>query len=231
MRPEPPRLAKLLVTLAARQANRRPVVHDLREEFDSMLVEGVSLEDARRWYWRQATDSVLPLISARQWPTKFVRDFFTGEGGMFRDIKVGARMLLKRRGFSLIVILTLALGIGATSAVFSLIQGVLLTPPPYENPERLALVTSEFLEGQEGRPPDWAAEQWLDWREQSELFETLAAYLWTFNFVVSDDGSESLEGMQVTHNYFQVTGLEPVIGRVFECLESPFPSCAHRLGG
>ena len=113
-----------------------------------MLAEGVSLEDARRWYWRQATQSVLPLMSARQGPTQFTRDFFAGEGGMLRDIKVGARMLLKRRGFSLIVILTLALGIGATSAVFSLIQGVLLTPPPYENPDRLVLVNSEFMGGQ-----------------------------------------------------------------------------------
>ena len=181
-----------------------------------MLAEGVSLADARRWYWRQATDSVLPLMSARRWPTTFARDFFIGEGGMLRDIRIGARMLLKRRGFSLIVILTLALGIGATSAVFSLIQGVLLTPPPYENPDRLALVTSEFLEGQEGRPPEWAPEQWLDWREESELFEAIAAYRWTFNFLISDDGSESIEGLQVTHNYFQATGLEPVIGRVFE---------------
>ncbi len=216
MRPEAPRVARLLVTLAARRANRRPVVHDLREEFDSMLAEGVPLADARRWYWRQATDSLLPLISARQWPTKFARDFFTGEGGMLRDIRVGARMLLKRRGFSLIVILTLALGIGATSAVFSLIQGVLLTPPPYENPDRLALVSPEFLDGREGRAPDWAAEQWLDWREESELFETIAAYRWSFTFVVSDDGSESMEGLQVTHNYFQAIGLDPVIGRVFD---------------
>ena len=136
--------------------------------------------------------------------------------GMVRDMKVGARMLLKRPGFSLIVVLTLAIGIGATSAVFSLIQGVLLTPPPYEAPDRLALLTPVFLEGQEGRPPDWAAEQWLEWREEIDLFETIAAYTWAFNFLVSDDGSESLEGMRVTHNYFRATGLDPVIGRVFE---------------
>ena len=125
---------------------------------------------------------------------------------MIQDMKVGARMLLRRPGFSAIVVLTLGLGIGATSAVFSLIQGVLLTPPPYEEPERLALLTPFFLDAQEGQPPDWAAEQWLDWREESDLFESIAAYLWTFNFLVSDDGSESLEGMRVTHNYFRATG-------------------------
>jgi len=142
-----------------------------------MLTEGVPLPDARSWYWRQVIDSVLPLMTSRQGPGRLTWRFFVSEGGMIQDIKVGARMLLKRPGFSLIVVLTLALGIGATSAVFSLIQGVLLTPPPYEEPDRLVLLTPEFLEAQEGQPPDWAAEQWLDWREESELFATIAAYL------------------------------------------------------
>jgi len=124
-------------------------------------------------------------------------------------------MLLRRPGFSLLIVLTLALGIGSTSAVFSLIQGVLLTPPPYENPDRIALVASVFTEGQEGQPPDWAAQQWLGWRDDTGLFESFAAYAWTFNFAVSEDGSESLEGMVVSHEYFDVVGIQPVLGRTF----------------
>ena len=72
---------------------------------------------------------------------------------MFRDLRFAARMLLKESGFTTITVLTLALGIGATSAVFSLIQGVLLTPPPYRQPERLVLIPSTRTDGQQMAQP------------------------------------------------------------------------------
>jgi hypothetical protein len=75
---------------------------------------------------------------------------------MKRDLRFAVRMLLKQPGFSLIAILTLALGIGVTSAVFSLIQGVLLTPPPYKKPRQLVLVPSARTDGQkEENPRGW----------------------------------------------------------------------------
>jgi putative ABC transport system permease protein len=135
---------------------------------------------------------------------------------MFQDLRVAVRMLLKQPGFSLIAVLTLALGIGATSAVFSLIQGVLLTPPPYRQPQRLVLIPSARTDGRPmARPRGWAAAQWMEWQEQAKSFEAIAAYAWSFNFLVSADGSESLEGMRVTKDYFRVVGLEPVLGRTF----------------
>ena len=66
---------------------------------------------------------------------------------MLEDLRFAARMLRKQPGFTAIAVVTLALGIGATSAVFSLIQGVLLTPPPYDHPERLALIQSARTDG------------------------------------------------------------------------------------
>src|SRR5205085_10406788 len=111
------------------------------------------------------------------------------EDKMFQDLRYGVRMLLKQPGFTLIAVLTLALGIGATSAVFSLIQGVLLTPPPYQKPEQLVLISSARTNGQQTpRPPEWAAAQWQKWQKEAKSFDSLAAYQWSFNFLVAEDG-------------------------------------------
>jgi putative ABC transport system permease protein len=125
-------------------------------------------------------------------------------------------MLRKQPGFTIVAALTLALGIGATAAVFSLIQGVLLTPPPYQQPEQLVLIPSARTDGQQtSNPRGWAAVQWMEWQKQATSFDAIAAYTWTFNFLIESDGSESLEGMLVTRDYFRVVGLQPVLGRAF----------------
>ncbi len=127
---------------------------------------------------------------------------------MLRDMRFAIRMLLKQPGFSMIAVVTLALGIGATSAVFSLIQGVLLTPPPYKKPQQLVLVPTARTDGQvQESPRGWPAQQWLDWQKEAKSFEGIAAYAWTFNFLVRNDGSQSIEGMVVTKDYLQVMGL------------------------
>jgi putative ABC transport system permease protein len=104
---------------------------------------------------------------------------------MFQDLRFTLRALLKQPGFTLIAVLTLALGIGATSAIFSLIQGVLLKPPPYRQPERLALILPAHTNGQQtSHAQGWAAEQWMEWQKKAKSFEAIAAYDWSFNFLV-----------------------------------------------
>ena len=133
-----------------------------------------------------------------------------------RELRFAIRMLLKQPAFSLVAAATLALGIGATSAVFSLIQGVLLTPPPYRKPQQLMLVPSARTDGQKmDSPRGWAAQQWMDWQKNTKSFDGIAAYDWTFNFLIRNDGSQSMQGMEVTKNYFQVMGLRPAVGRGF----------------
>ncbi len=143
---------------------------------------------------------------------------------MSQDLRFAVRMLRKQPGFTSIAVLTLALGIGATSAVFSLIHGVLLTPPPYDQPERLVLVQSARTDGRPMASPQlWAAAQWMEWQKQAKSFDALAGYGWTFNFLIRPDGSESMEGMVVTRDYFRVAGLKPLLGRTFVDSETGVP--------
>jgi putative ABC transport system permease protein len=135
---------------------------------------------------------------------------------VLQDLRMGLRMLRKQPGFTLIAVMTLALGIGATSAVFSLIRGVLLTPPPYRQPDRLVLIPTARIDGQQmAQPRGWPAAQWMEWQKQAKSFEAFGAYDWTFNFLVLSDGSVSMEGMYVTRDYFRVLGLQPLLGRTF----------------
>jgi putative ABC transport system permease protein len=139
------------------------------------------------------------------------------------DVRLGWRKLRQEPSFAAIAVLTLALGIGATSAVFSLVQGVLLTPLPYEEPGRLVLVQRARADGQPGPPQRWSAAQWMDWPRESKTFEAMAGYAWAFNFLVADEGSESLEGMFVSKDFFKVLGLKPLLGRTFQDSETSFP--------
>ena len=142
---------------------------------------------------------------------------------MLDDVRLGWRKLRQQPGFTVVAVLTLALGIGATSAVFSLVQGVLLTPPPYRDPAGLALIQPAPTDGRQLNARRWSAAQWTEWQRDSKAFESFAGYLWSFNFMVLDEGSECLEGMLVSKDYFRVVGLEPILGRTFSDVEASFP--------
>src|SRR5436309_303508 len=114
-------------------------------------------------------------------------------GPVLQDLRFAVRMLLKRPGFTALAALTLAIGIGATAAVFSLVEGVLLTPPPYHDPDRLVLVPSVRVDSQQvERIEATPAIHWLDWQKQATTFDSVAAHVWTFNFRIDNAGSESI---------------------------------------
>jgi putative ABC transport system permease protein len=138
---------------------------------------------------------------------------------MLHQLRTAARLLRTHPGFTAIAVVPLALGIGATTAVFSLIQGILLTPPPYPRADRLMLVSARTPQENTGQS-SWPAAQWVDWQQHAASFEGIAAYYWTFNFLVRDQGSQSIEGMGVTADFFRVTGLQPILGRTFSTSEA-----------
>jgi len=138
------------------------------------------------------------------------------------DLKFAFRQLAKSPGFTVVAVLTLALGIGSSSAMFGLIRGVLLSPPPYARPDRLILISTARTDGQPYKR-GCTIGQWSDWRKGNKTLQDLSLYVWTFNFLILPEGSESLEGMYVTRNYFDVLGLKPLLGRQFTESEAARP--------
>src|SRR2546428_9062618 len=129
------------------------------------------------------------------------------------DLKFAFRQLLKNPGFAAVAALTLALGIGANTAVFSVINATLLRPFPYENPERL-IILQERNAG--GGLQDASYLNFADWRSQSTSFESMAAQREGESFNLSGLGEpERLQGQIVSSNFFQTLGIRPFRGRNF----------------
>ncbi len=128
------------------------------------------------------------------------------------DVRVSFRSLAKRPGFALLVVLTLALGIGAPVAIFSLVSEVMLHPLPYEDPDRVVMVWE--------RPPRYdrfavSPANFLDWKEQNQVFEDMAA---TMRATVNLTGSgepERLRGHRVSASFFPMLGVQAALGRTF----------------
>jgi putative ABC transport system permease protein len=133
---------------------------------------------------------------------------------LLQDIRYGSRMLLKRPGFTLVAVLTLGLGIGANSVIFSVVNGVLVRPLPFGEPERLVYVwgRNRTLGISQGY---LSAADVVDYRERSRSFEKIAAYTTVPVNLTGTGQAERLEGILVTTNFFQTLGVEPVLGRAF----------------
>jgi predicted permease len=133
---------------------------------------------------------------------------------LIKDIRYGVRGLLKRPGFTAIAVVTLALGIGANTAIFSLVNAVLLRPLPYGNAERLVMVWEDasFAGFPKNTP---APANFVDWRSQNQSFEGMAAFE-TQSFNLTGQGEpEKLESNGVTANFFSLLGVQPMLGRGF----------------
>ncbi|HEV7474996.1 MAG TPA: ABC transporter permease, partial [Pyrinomonadaceae bacterium] len=132
---------------------------------------------------------------------------------LLRDIKYGFRNFLKRPGFTAIAVITLALGIGANTAIFSLVNTVLLRPLPVARPHELVEVYGTFHNG-----ADYTIQSYLnykDYRDRNDVFSGLVAYRFAPMSMSNDGRNERLWGYLVSGNYFDVLGVQPVMGRSF----------------
>jgi putative ABC transport system permease protein len=135
---------------------------------------------------------------------------------LWQDFRYGVRNLLKKPGFAAVAILTLALGIGANTAIFSVVNGVLLRPLPYAQPERLVWFWD--VQKQLARAP-LSSIEFLAYRRQSTSFDQIAA-IRSLNFNLTGMGSpERVGGRVVSANYFSMLGVQPALGRNFSDAE------------
>src|SRR5689334_14695260 len=136
---------------------------------------------------------------------------------LIKDIRVGIRSLLKRPGFTLISILTLALGIGASTAILSVIDGVLLRPLPYPHAEQLVQLREVNERG--GRMA-FAEPNFLDVRSRNRVFAGVAQY--NSSLTTVNGASEPVRAVTsaVSADFFKVLGVTPIVGRVFTTDES-----------
>ena len=183
--------------------------HDIADEIslhienraDDLVRSGISREEARR---RARIE--FGCIEAYQDECResrranWLEDFF-------QDIAFGLRTLRKAPGFTVVAILTLALGIGASTAIFSVVNAVLLHPLAYKDSDQLVTLLHD------GTDPV-AAANYIDWRDQSRSFEAMgAADRWSPN-LTGVDSPEHLDGLKVTQDLMPMLGIEPLLGRL-----------------
>ena len=136
---------------------------------------------------------------------------------LWQDLRFGARMLLKQPGFTLIAVSTLALGIGANTAIFSIVNAALLRPFPYQTPERLVIL-KERVSGGGGFSPSYP--NFADWRAQNTVFDSISAVRGNENFNFTGAGEpERVRGRLVSAEFFSTLGVRPPLGRDFAAEE------------
>src|SRR5215472_12821439 len=203
---------------------RRPFQLFRRRRFDSDLAEemrlhrdlceqehmerGLSPKEAHYTAQKRfGNDLVLREESRDMWGWNWLED-------LLQDIRYGVRMLVKNPGFMVVAVLTLALGIGANTAIFSVVNTVLLQPLPYGDADRLVMVWGydrpHRYNTDQVSPPDFR-----DWQSQNHVFEAMAGSTDVMYTLTGTGEPAPITGYEFSAEYFRVLGVAPLIGRTF----------------
>jgi predicted permease len=228
-------------------AVEREVEDELRFHLDTRSEElvrlGMSPNDARAQAVREFGDvraarGELASIDRRRAAR---RDRAEWWADLWHDLRYAARVLRRQPGFSVVVLLTLTLGIGANTAIFTVVDAALLRPPPYSEPDRLVHLW-ETHRGDVSQRSEASYPDFLDWRAQSRTLSSIEGYDPT-NLTVAIDGADPLmlQGARITPGFLSMLGVAPALGRAFARDESvangaPVVILSHgfwqrRLGG
>ena len=146
---------------------------------------------------------------------------------MFQDLRFGARMLLKQRRFTAVAIITLALGIGATTAIYSVVDAILLQPLPFPDSDRLVRIVENVPSVVPGRPPSQRGvtyQEFLEWRTRSRTLADAFAVAHGETNVRTTDGVARLWGDAVSTNTFAVLRARALLGRTIDATDDATPT-------
>jgi putative ABC transport system permease protein len=184
----------------------RDIRDHIERETLANIERGMSPEDARAATLRAFGNITRVTEETRQvWRAAWIEQ-------LWQDVRYGIRMLLRNPGFTAVVILTLALGIGMNTAVFSVVNAVLLRPVSYPNPDRLVWLGDydTFLKRDIVRSSDFFA-----WREHATSFSLLSAYSRQQASIATARGATNVNGVAVGGDFWSITGARPALGRLF----------------
>ena len=151
--------------------------------------------------------------------------------GFWRDIRFAARGLRKSPGFTLVVLLTLALGIGANTAIFSLMDQLLLRSLPVKSPSELILLDGPGpYQGRTFNNQTFSYPMYKDFRDENQVFSGLLARFPTTMTMAWKGQSDRVQGDLVSGNYFEVLGVPAAVGRVFDASDDQVPGRASGRG-
>jgi putative ABC transport system permease protein len=202
------------------QAIHREITDELQFHIDMRVEEnirrGMSPDEARRDAERRFGN--LTRVKEQGYDVRGGRWLET----VWQDLRYGARSLVKNPLFTLIAVLTLAVGIGANTSIFSIVNAVLLRPLPYREPEKLMTIWTARPQQGQGQFRT-SLPNFKDWREQSRVFEGMAAYGFNRYNLTGAGEPEQIRGAQVSEDFFNVMGVQAALGRTFTPEENRGP--------
>lgn len=209
----PPALAVRLLTRLLPESDRESFLGDLEETYRAEIIPGRGARAARRWYWRQVFHA--PLTFRISPPTP-IAPHSPGDSLMtntLNDLRFAMRMLLRRPGFSLLAVLTLTLGIGATTAIYSAVYPIIIAPLPYPEADRIHMIYER--EKKDGATSYLGYATFTDLVRDSKSFSSMAAMGLGSVTLTGGDQPVLLEAQRVSPTYFDVLGVHAALGRTF----------------
>ncbi|MGC2742562.1 MAG: ABC transporter permease [Candidatus Angelobacter sp.] len=207
--------------------NRKSETERLNQELEFHLEQQIAENIANGMETERARSAALRLFGNPTVLRDEARTFWSWNWleGLWRDLRYGARTLLRTPGFSLTAILVMALGIGATTSLFTIVRSVLLRPLPFREPDKLVMLYEHFRQGQSEFPYNVVAPaDFRDWRAQTHGFQDMGAWRWWAGHISTMQGEmpEVVTGAGGSWNLFSVLGVQPVFGRTFTPDEDRF---------